>query len=538
LAAIIAEALGLATETQSKLAPVTRSARSCGIAENQDLTPLEVQELFSDELFRLTLEACPSGMVVSDPAGTILRINAEAERLFGYSRQELIGQSIDLMVPPRLRGYLSRKRAAFIADPAVRAMGAGHELFALRKDGSEVPIEVDLTPLATRSGLAILSVIVDVTARKRAQAEQKIAQAQFRLAVEACPSGMVLVDAAGRIVMVNTETERMFGYSRRELIGQGVDILVPTRFRDRHPAFRTAFAANPGVRAMGADHELFGRRKDNSEFPVEVKPNPIETRDGWAVLSVVVDISERKSAELSAAGQTRDLKRSNAELEEFAYVAAHELLEPLRTIASYAQLLAERYQGKLDEKADKYIQFVVVGAKRMQSLIVDLLAFSRVGSRTQRLLPTQSAAVARQVIERLRPRIEDTKADIAFGALPVVNADETQLGQLLQNLVGNALKFRSTQPPKIRVNASRRDGEWLFSVEDNGIGIDRQFSDRIFQMFQRLHERGKYEGSGIGLAIAKKIVDRHGGRIWFESESGIGTTFYFTLPDVTSRRSN
>jgi len=508
------------------------------LRRTKDLTPREVQGLFSDELFRLAVEAFPGGMVVTDPTGAILMVNAEAERLFGYSRQELIGQSVDLLVPPRLREDHSRDRMAFIAAPGVRAMGAGRELFALRKDGSQVPVELGLTPLTTRAGLMILSVIVDITQRKRAETEQKIAQAQFRLAVEACPSGIVMVDAAGRIMMVNAETERMFGYSRRELIGQGVDSLVPTRFRDRHPAFRTAFATNPGVRTMGAGRELFGRRKDNSEFPVEVGLNPIETRDGWAFLSVIVDISERKRAELLVASKTRDLERSNAELEEFAYVAAHELLEPLRTIASYAHLLAERCQGKLDEKADKYIQFVVGGAKRMQSLIVDLLAFSRVGSRAQPLQPTPSAAVARQVIERLRPRIEETKADIALGVLPVVNADETQLEQLLQNLVGNALKFRSTAPPRIRVNASRRDGEWLFSVEDNGIGIDQQFADRIFQMFQRLHERGKYEGSGIGLAIARKIVDRHGGRIWFESQPGIGTTFYFTLPDPAIRGSN
>src|SRR5215469_2085277 len=166
----------------------------------------------------------------------------------------------------------------------------------------------------------------------------------------------ILVDAAGQIVMVNAKTEQMFGYSRQELIGQGIDILVPPRFRDKHPAFRRAFAADPGARAMGTGRDLFGRRKDNSEFPVEVGLNPIETHDGWTVLSVIVDISERKRAELLAANQTRELERSNAELEEFAYVAAHELLEPLRTIASYAHLLAERYQGKLDEQADKYIQ--------------------------------------------------------------------------------------------------------------------------------------------------------------------------------------
>jgi PAS domain S-box-containing protein len=502
------------------------------------LTPREVQGPFPDELFRLVVEACPSGMVASDSTGTILMVNAEAERLFGYSRQELIGQSIDSVVPPRLREYHSGYRAAFIADTGVRAMGAGRELLALRKDGSEVPVEVGLNLFATHAGLVILSVVVDITRRKRVETEQKITQAQFRLAVEACPSGMVMVDAAGQIVMVNAKIEQMFGYSRQELIGQGVDILVPTRFRDRHPAFRSVFAANPGARAMGAGRDLFGRRKDDSEFPVEVGLNPIETHDGCAVLSVIIDISERKHVELLAASQTRDLERSNAELEEFAYVAAHELLEPLRTIASYAHLLAERYRGKLDEKADKYLQFAVGGAKRMQILIMDLLAFSRVGSRARPLQPTQSAAVARQVIERLRPRIEESQADIACGPLPVVNADETQLDQLLHNLIGNALKFRSTRPPRIRLNASPRDGEWLFSVTDNGIGIDQQFADRIFQMFQRLHERGEYEGSGIGLAIAKKIVERHGGKIWFESEPDTGTTFYFTLPDPTIQTSN
>jgi PAS domain S-box-containing protein len=487
----------------------------------------------ADELSRLVVEACPCGMVVSDPAGTILMVNVEAERLFGYLPQELIGQSIDLMVPQRLREGHSGYRAAFIADAGVRAMGAGRELFALRKDGREVPVEVGLKLFATRAGPVILSVIVDITARRRAETEQRIAQAQFRLAVEACPSGMVMIDAAGQIVMVNAKAEQMFGYSPQELIGQGVDILVPARFRDKHQAFRAVFAANPGAADMGVGRDLYGRRKDNSEFPIEVELNPIETRDGCAILSVMVDISERKHAELLAANQTRDLERSNAELEEFAFVAAHELSEPLRTIAGYAQLLAERYQGKLDQKADNYIQFAVGGAKRMQSLIIDLLAFSRLGRRVGPLQSTQSGVVAREVIERLRPRIEEAQADVALGALPVVNADETQLAQVLQNLIGNALKFRSTRPPKIRLNASPHNGEWLFSVEDNGIGIDQQFADRIFQMFQRLHEQGKYEGSGIGLAIAKKIVERHGGRIWFESQLGVGTTFYFTLPDPT-----
>lgn len=357
------------------------------------------------------------------------------------------------------------------------------------------------------------------------------AEELLRLTLEACPSGMVVCDPAGTILIVNAEAERLFGYSRQELIGQSIELMVPPRFREHHRGHRAAFLAAPGVRTMGGGRELLALRKDGSEIPVEVGLSPISTRAGLLVLSVIVDTSVRKRRELSAANRALALERSNAELEEFAYVAAHELQEPLRVIVSFTNLLAEHCAGKLDEQADKYIRFVVGGAKRMQSLVTELLTFSRVASQSRPLQPTRSADVVRQVIERLRPQIEEARADIAFGPLPVVNADEIQLGQLLQNLIGNALKFRSERTPRIRLNASRRDGEWLFSVEDNGIGIDQRFADRIFQMFQRLHQPTKYPGSGIGLALAKRIVERHGGRIWFASEPGAGTTFYFTLPD-------
>ncbi len=206
-------------------------------------------------------------------------------------------------------------------------------------------------------------------------------------------------------------------------------------------------------------------------------------------------------------------------------------------VASYTELLGERYRGRLDERADKYIRYSVEGAKRMQQLVNDLLAYSRVGSQGKPLRPTQSALVLNQVLNGMQRAIRDAGADVVCGALPLVEADEVQLAQLFQNLIGNALKFRSQAPPRICVDASRHDGVWQFSVEDNGIGIEREYAQRVFQMFQRLHERGKYEGSGIGLAIAKRIVERHGGRIWFDSEAGLGTTFHFTLPAVEGSES-
>jgi PAS domain S-box-containing protein len=508
--------------------------RDCALQalEHERQRRIESECRQAEEKFRLAVEACPNGMVMADNAGRIVMANAEIERMFGYSRQELIGQSIDILVPSRTCPMQPQFRSEFVAHPQSRIMGEGRELSGLHKAGNEFPVEVRLNPIETTDGLMVLNVIVDVSERRRVDAEKKIAQEQFRLAVEACPSGMVMVDRAGQIVMANAEIERMFGYARQELIGQSIDILVPPRARATHPQFRSEFVASPGTRAMGVGRDLSGLRKDGREFPVEVALNPIETSTGLVVLSVIVDISERKAAEQALAQQTKELQRSNAELEEFAYVAAHDLQEPLRMIASYTELLCQRYEGRLDEKADKYIHYAVDGAKRMQRLINDLLTYSRVGTPGKPPQPIQSGAVLSRVLQSMRDKLEEAQADVVCGVLPMVRADETQLGQLFQNLISNALKFRSERLPRIKLGAVDRNGEWIFSVEDNGIGIDRQYADRIFQMFQRLHERGKYEGSGIGLAIAKKIVQRHGGRIWFESLLGAGTTFYFTLPDV------
>ena len=244
------------------------------------------------------------------------------------------------------------------------------------------------------------------------------------------------------------------------------------------------------------------------------------------------DVSERKRAEAELRDLNERLARSNKELEQFAYVASHDLQEPLRMVASYTQLLAQRYEGQLDEKADKYIGYAVDGARRMQNLINDLLAFSRVGSRGEPLEPTDCGEVVAEVLQSLRSGIEETNAQIVVGDLPTVMADRTQLGQVFQNLISNAIKFHGDRPLRIEVAAELQDGSWELSVADNGIGIEPQFFERVFIIFQRLHARGAYSGSGIGLSIVKKIVERHGGRIRIESAPGQGSRFIFTLRAV------
>jgi hypothetical protein len=226
---------------------------------------------------------------------------------------------------------------------------------------------------------------------------------------------------------------------------------------------------------------------------------------------------------------SNDLARSNKDLEQFAYVASHDLQEPLRMIAGYTQLFQRRYEDKLDEDANQFISYTIDGVVRMQTLINDLLAYSRLETRSKVFEPVDCQAVLDDVLVVLRTAIEESSAVITHGLLPTVQADRTQLFQLFQNLIGNALKFRGEKPPQIHITAKQQNGRWLFAVKDNGIGIEPQYMERIFVIFQRLHSRDKYSGTGIGLAICKKIVERHGGRIWVESQPGNGSTFYFII---------
>jgi PAS domain S-box-containing protein len=470
------------------------------------------------DLFGQIVESSPHGVVMVDLDGRITLVNRETERMFGYSRGELIGQTIDALVPVRLRDEHSTFRREFTANPESRAMGAGRDLFGLNKDGTEIPIEIALNPIRTEQGTFVLASVVDISARRRAET-------RFRVVVEASPHGMLMVDPSGNIVLVNQEIERLFDYSRDQLLGQSVDVLVPIEVRPHHPALRAGFHNSPRSRPMGTGRDLFGRRRDGAQIPVEIALNPIETDEGVFVLASVVDISPRKKAE-------EELRRSNEELERFAYVASHDLQEPLRTVTSYVQLLSKRYGDKLGGDAAEFIEFAVAGAARMQRLIEDLLAFSRVSTREFAPKMTDTRAVLLESLDDLHAAIADSGAVVTHDDLPSVLADAGQLEQLFGNLIGNALKFRGAEAPRIHVSAKRSGRHWEFAVRDNGIGIEAKYFERIFVIFQRLHVRDEYGGTGVGLAICKKLVERHGGRIWVESVPGKGTIFFFKLPAV------
>jgi PAS domain S-box-containing protein len=354
--------------------------------------------------------------------------------------------------------------------------------------------------------------------------------------LEAAPDAMVVVNPGGEIVLLNVQAEKQFGYSRDELVGQQVKNIIPEGFAERLIADGTRSAAEALAQQIGTGIELIARRKDGTEFPIEIMLSPLESAEGVLVTAAIRNITERKKSEEHLVKTVGELKRSNDELQQFAYVSSHDLQEPLRMVTSYTQLLAGRYKGRLDSDADEFIAFAVDGCNRMQGLIKDLLAYSRAGTNGKVLREVSAENALKEALANLRATIDQSSAVVTHDALPAIRTDEMQLTQVFQNLVGNAIKYHGTEVPHVHVSATKNGGnEWTFSVRDNGLGIDPQYFDRIFILFQRLHGRDEFEGTGIGLAICKKILERLGGRIWVESQPEKGSTFYFALPETMEK---
>lgn len=475
--------------------------------------------------YQALVESAPDAFVLIDSEGEILLVNQQAENLFGYERAQLLGKKVEALVPERFRGNHHIHRDSYFGEPKVREMGAGLDLWGLRKNGTEFPVEISLSPVLTGNGNCVAAAIRDATSRKRGQE-------QFRNLLETAPDAMVIINTDGEIVLVNRQTEAVFGYTREALVGKRVEILIPERLRERHASHRRQYFAEPTVRGMGAGLELTGRRKDGREFPIEISLSPMETEGGNWAIAAVRDVTERKEVDLKIAEYARNLERSNKELEQFAYVASHDLQAPLRNIVSFSQLLKDECVGKISNNADEYFRFIEEGSLRMQALIADVMELSRVNKSARPHDWVSMNDVADQACSQLAVTIEEKNAEVLYANLPNVWGESTMLVQLLQNLISNGIKFQTEgRRPRVEIRWKAESNFHCFEVHDNGIGVPSDQLDKVFEVFRRLHTREQFEGTGIGLALCKKIVEeQHRGRIWLESSEGCGARIFFTLP--------
>src|SRR6202042_1351749 len=316
---------------------------------------------------------------------------------------------------------------------------------------------------------------------------------------------------------------------------QKVMNIIPEGFAERLIADAARSTAEALAQHIGAGIELSGRRKDGTEFPIEIMLSPLESAEGILVTAAIRNISARKKSEQELAVASQVLEESNLELKQFAYIASHDLQTPLRSITGFVQLLQQEYEGKLDEQAQDWIRRTVGAVALMQTLISDLLSYSRVEARSRPFTQIPFLDVVNDALVLLESSIHDSEGQVDCGKLPIVMGDRSQLVQLMQNLIGNGLAYRSDQPPHIDISAKRSGKDWLFSVRDNGIGIDSKHYEQIFEIFKRLRNQKDHPGTGIGLAVCRRVVNRHGGKIWVESEPGHGSTFHFTIPEGTEQ---
>lgn len=405
-----------------------------------------------------------------------------------------------------------------------RCLGVGADDYVTKAAGFEVLV-VRLRAHLARSRLEREERrLREQILRMDAERKLRLTEERARLIIETASDAFIAMDDKGLITEWNPAAEKTFGRSRDEILGRAVaETIMPERYRESHRNGLARFLETGEGPVLGKRLELSAIHRDGREFPIEITIVPLEQSGVWSFHAFLHDISERKRLQA-------ELERSNKDLEQFAYAASHDLQEPLRMVSNFVQLLARRYSGRLDSDADEFIAFAIDGAGRMKAMIDDLLDFSRVGRRTGPIAPIDTNAALGQALANLRTAIDESGAAVTTDALPVVVADAAQVTRLFQNIIGNAIKFRGERPPVIRIDARREGGFQVFSIRDNGIGIESENLDRIFGLFQRLHSREDYPGTGIGLSLCRRIVERQGGRIWVESKPGEGSTFFFTLP--------
>jgi protein-histidine pros-kinase len=492
---------------------------------------LEQRDGQSEEWLRLIIEASPSAMLVVDKLGSITLVNAQIEHLFGYAREDLFSKPIETLIPSRFCARHPGYREHFFAHPGVRSMGAGRDLYGLRADGSEFPIEIGLNPMVTSDERMVIASVIDITERKRSEL-------RLRLVIDAASTAMLVVDSEGIVRLANTTADKLFGAMPSQLLGVGIETLIPERFRAKHPDYRQGFFMDPVARPMGAGRDLYARRLDGTELPVEIGLNPLETEEGRFVIASIIDTTERRRNEQLQA-QVDMAEAATRAKTDFLAMMSHELRTPLTGILGMIELLRDDHSA---EERETLMDTLQASSNSLATIVDEILDFTKIeaGLLTIENIDFQLTLEVNTTIQPF------TKVALAKGlrlnyispdllAAPfVVRGDPTRLRQIIVNLVENAIKFTKAGEIEIGVHAPEHDDDprWRFVVRDTGIGIEETARKKLFEPFVQADQSTtrKFGGTGLGLAICRRLVEAMGGEIGVQSIAGAGSAFWFVLP--------